>query len=179
MDAPGRGGVMDAATLSAEAHASLFDIRAIMGMLQHRWPFLLVDKVIAYEKGTSLTAIKNVTYNEPFFAGHFPLLPTMPGVLILESMAQACGLLASQELGLRSDAGVLYYFAGIDDARFKRIVVPGDVLTLEVVIDKVKRSLWKFKARASVDGELACEAGLTCGIKNVGKPVAAPAREDA
>ncbi|MDB5986854.1 MAG: fabZ [Nevskia sp.] len=149
---------------------TLFDIRDIMGMLAHRSPFLLVDRVIAYEKGKSLTAIKNVTYNEPFFAGHFPLVPTMPGVLILEAMAQACGLLTSLDTGIRADSGVIFYFAGIDDARFKRIVVPGDTLTLDVAIDKVKRTLWKFKARASVGGELACEAGLLCVFKYPDKP---------
>ncbi len=144
---------------------TLFDIRDIMGMLAHRSPFLLVDKVIAYDKGKSLTAIKNVTFNEPFFPGHFPQVPTMPGVLILESMAQTCGLLTSIDTGIKADSGVIFYFAGIDDARFKRIVVPGDTLTLEVAIDKVKRHLWKFKAKASVDGELACEATLICVFK--------------
>lgn len=144
---------------------TIFDIGAIMGMLAHRSPFLLVDKVIAYEKGKSLTAIKNVTYNEPFFTGHFPKVPTMPGVLILEALAQACGLLTSQDTGIRSDSGVIFYFAGIDNARFKRIVVPGDQLTLHVTIDKVKRNVWRFKAMASVDREMACEADLLCAFK--------------
>jgi len=144
---------------------TIFDIRAIMGMLAHRSPFLLVDKVIAYEKGKSLTAIKNVTYNEPFFTGHFPNVPTMPGVLILEALAQACGLLTSQDTGIRAESGVIFYFAGIDNARFKRIVVPGDQLTLDVAIDKIKRNLWRFKAKATVDGELACEADLMCVFK--------------
>jgi len=145
---------------------TIFDIRAIMGMLAHRSPFLLVDKVIAYEKGKSLVAIKNVTYNEPFFTGHFPNVPTMPGVLILEALAQTCGLLTSQETGIKPESGVIFYFAGIDNARFKRIVVPGDQLTLEVAIDKIKRNLWRFKARALVDGELACEADLMCVFKH-------------
>jgi len=144
---------------------TIFDIRAIMGMLAHRSPFLLVDKVIAYEKGKSLTAIKNVTYNEPFFTGHFPNVPTMPGVLILEALAQACGLLTSQDTGINAESGVIFYFAGIDNARFKRIVVPGDQLTLDVAIDKIKRNLWRFKAKATVDGELACEADLMCVFK--------------
>ena len=109
---------------------TIFDIRAIMGMLAHRFPFLLVDKVVAYDKGHSLTAVKNVTYNEPFFQGHFPLVPTMPGVLILEALAQTCGLLTAQETGIRPDSGVIFYFAGIDNARFKRIVEPGDQLEL-------------------------------------------------
>ncbi len=144
---------------------TIFDIRAIMGMLAHRSPFLLVDKVIAYEKGKSLVAIKNVTYNEPFFTGHFPNVPTMPGVLILEALAQTCGLLTSQETGIKPESGVIFYFAGIDNARFKRIVVPGDQLSMEVSIDKIKRNLWRFKARATVDGELACEADLMCVFK--------------
>jgi 3-hydroxyacyl-[acyl-carrier-protein] dehydratase len=155
---------------------TLFDIRDIMGMLAHRSPFLLVDKVVAYEKGKSLTAIKNVTYNEPFFTGHFPLVPTMPGVLILEAMAQTCGLLTSLDTGIKADSGVIFYFAGIDDARFKRVVVPGDTLKLDVAIDKIKRNLWKFKARACVGDELACEAGLLCVFKYPDKsPSAAPA----
>lgn len=157
---------------------TIFDIRAIMGMLAHRSPFLLVDKVIAYEKGKSLVAIKNVTYNEPFFTGHFPNVPTMPGVLILEALAQTCGLLTSQETGIKPESGVIFYFAGIDNARFKRIVVPGDQLTLEVAIDKIKRNLWRFKARALVDGELACEADLMCVFKTPpAADAAAPAAE--
>lgn len=143
----------------------LFDIRAIMSMLAHRYPFLLVDRVIAYEKGKSLTAIKNVTFNEPFFAGHFPAIPTMPGVLMLEAMAQTCGLLTAQDTGIRPEDGVIFYLAGIDNARFKRVVVPGDQLTFHVEIDKVKRTLWRFKARTSVDGDLACEADLICVFK--------------
>jgi 3-hydroxyacyl-[acyl-carrier-protein] dehydratase len=145
---------------------TLFEIRAIMSMLAHRSPFLLVDKVVAYEKGKSLIAVKNVTYNEPFFTGHFPNVPTMPGVLILEALAQTCGLLTSQETGMNASSGVIFYFAGIDNARFKRIVVPGDQLHLHVAIDKVKRNLWRFKTRAEVDGELACEADLMCVFKD-------------
>lgn len=164
--------------MSKKTSEPLCDIRDIMGMLAHRAPFLLVDRVVAYEKGKSLTAIKNVTYNEPFFAGHFPLVPTMPGVLILEAMAQACGLLTSLDTGIRAESGVIFYFAGIDDARFKRIVVPGDTLTLEVAIDKIKRSLWKFKARASVDGDLACEAGLICVFKDARQAGASPAAQE-
>lgn len=149
----------------AEKTPILFDIRDIMAMVAHRFPFLLVDRVIAYEKGESLTAIKNVTCDEPFFTGHFPGQPTLPGVLMVESMAQACGLLTAQETGLRPESGVIFYFAGIDKVRFKRVVVPGDQLLLEVSLGKIKRNLWKFKARATVDGELACEAELTCVFK--------------
>ncbi|TAM13106.1 MAG: 3-hydroxyacyl-ACP dehydratase FabZ [Nevskiaceae bacterium] len=164
----------------AEAKETLFDIRDIMGMLAHRFPFLLVDRVIAYEKGKSLTAIKNVTYNEPFFMGHFPAVPTMPGVLMVEALAQTCGLLTSRETGIRPESGVLFYFAGIDHARFKRIVVPGDQLQLYAEIDKIKRTLWKFKVRATVEDDLACEAELLCVFKyppkneSAAKPGSAP-----
>ena len=156
---------------------TIFDIRAIMGMLAHRSPFLLVDKVIAYDKGKSITAVKNVTYNEPFFTGHFPNVPTMPGVLILEALAQTCGLLTSQETGIKPESGVIFYFAGIDNARFKRIVVPGDQLELHASIDKIKRNLWRFKTRATVDGELAAEADLMCVFKQ--PPTAEAATEQA
>ncbi len=148
---------------------TIFDIRDIMGMLAHRSPFLLVDKVIAYDKGRALTAIKNITYNEPFFTGHFPQVPTMPGVLILEALAQTCGLLTAQETGIRPESGVIFYFAGIDHARFKRVVVPGDQLVLHAEIDKIKRNLWRFQVRATVDDELACEAELMCVFKHPAK----------
>ena len=160
-----------------EKPPTLFDIRDIMSMLAHRYPFLLVDRVIAYEKGKSLTAIKNVTFNEPFFAGHFPDIPTMPGVLMLEAMAQTCGLLTAQDTGIRPDDGVIFYLAGIDNARFKRVVVPGDRLTFHVEIDKVKRSLWRFKAQTSVDGDLVCEADLICVFKEPPDSPSAPAAE--
>jgi len=154
-----------------------FDIRDIMGMLAHRYPFLLVDRVIDYQKGKSLIAIKNVTYNEQFFTGHFPLLPTMPGVLIIEALAQACGLLTALDTGIKPESGVIFYFAGIDNARFKRIVVPGDQLTFHVEIDRVKKVLWKFRAKATVDGELACEADLMCVLKDSTRSAAAESTE--
>lgn len=141
------------------------DIRSIMQMLAHRYPFLLVDRVLAYEKHTSLTAIKNVTYNEPFFPGHFPQVPTMPGVLIIEGLAQACGILACLDTGLTQDSGMILYFAGIEEARFKRPVVPGDQLTFAVELHKQKSSVWKFRTQATVGGELVCEAYLTCVMK--------------
>ena len=144
---------------------TIIDIRDIMKMLLHRAPFLLVDKVIAYEKGKSMTAIKNVTYNEPYFPGHFPEMPTMPGVLILEALAQTCGLLTAQDTGIRPEAGAIFLFAGIDNARFKRVVLPGDQLQLQVELDKVKRQIYWFKTRATVGGELAAEAVLMCALK--------------
>ena len=143
-----------------------FEIRDIMRLLTHRYPFLLVDRVIDYRLGKSLTAIKNVTYNEPFFVGHFPLVPTMPGVLMLEALAQACGLLAVLDSGVRPESGHILYFAGIDEARFKKIVVPGDQLVLEVTLDKQKRNVWKFKTIARVGNDVACEALMTCVLKH-------------
>lgn len=156
---------------------AIFDIRDIMAMLPHRQPFLLVDKIIEHDPGKSLVAIKNVTYNEPFFLGHFPNVPTMPGVLIIEALAQACGLLTAIETGIKPESGMIFYFAGIEDARFKRIVEPGDQLRFEVSLDKAKRNLRRFKARATVDGELACEATLMCVLKDASR--AAPGESSA
>ncbi|MDD4914354.1 MAG: 3-hydroxyacyl-ACP dehydratase FabZ [Methylococcales bacterium] len=137
------------------------DILQIQEYLPHRYPFLLVDKVIECEPRVRLVAIKNVTYNEPFFQGHFPHLPIFPGVLILEALAQATGLLAAQSdeaLG----KGMTYYLASIDEARFKRPVGPGDQLRLEITYLKNKRNIWSFDCRAEVDGELAASARIMC-----------------
>lgn len=147
------------------ANPTTFDIRGILKLIPHRAPFVMVDRVTDYQGGDTLTAIKNVTYNEPFFPGHFPAVPTMPGVLILEAMAQACGILAVLKSGVRPESGLILYFAGIDNARFKRPVVPGDQLVFHVRLDKHKRDLWKFAATASVDGDLACEADMLCVLK--------------
>ncbi len=144
-----------------------FDIRDILRMLPHRYPFLLVDRVTAVsDEGRSLTAIKNVTYNEPYFPGHFPGLPTMPGVIMLEAMAQACGLLAIMKSDLRADSGFMLYFAGIDNCRFKRPVIPGDTLEFVVQLEKHKRDLWKFQVVARVGAELACTADMMCVLKD-------------
>lgn len=146
---------------------SLFNIRDILGMLPHRYPFLLVDRVLSVDEGGQvLTALKNVTFNEPYFPGHFPGLPTMPGVIMLEAMAQACGLLAVQRSGMKASDGMILYFAGIDGCRFKRPVVPGDTLIFRVELEKQKRDLWKFNAQARVGHELACEAQMMCVLKN-------------
>lgn len=143
-----------------------FDICEILKLLPHRYPFLLVDRVVDIDEGmTRLTAIKNVTYNEPFFPGHFPGLPTMPGVLQLEAMAQACGLLAIRKSGLRRGDGLILYFAGIDNCRFKRPVTPGDQLVFHIELDKHKRDLWKFKTRATVGDEVSCEAEMLCVLR--------------
>ena len=142
------------------------DIREILRLIPHRWPFVMIDRVIECEDGgDTLKAIKNVSFNEAHFPGHFPAVPTMPGVLILEAMAQACGILAVMRAGLSAESGQILYFAGIDRARFKRPVVPGDQLVFDVRLDKHKRDLWKFVARASVDGELACEAEMMCVLR--------------
>jgi len=154
---------------------AIFDIRDIMGLLAHRYPFLLIDKIIGYEKEKTLAAIKNVTFNEPFFPGHFPEVPTMPGVLMIEAMAQACGLLTALDTGIRPENGVIFYFAGIENARFKRVVVPGDQLRFDVQLDKVKRNVRRFKGKATVDGELACEAELMCALKDASRPAAVEA----
>ncbi|MFT7413778.1 MAG: 3-hydroxyacyl-[acyl-carrier-protein] dehydratase [Methylophagaceae bacterium] len=138
------------------------DIHEIQRLLPHRYPFLLVDRVIEYTPGKHLVAIKNITYNEPQFTGHFPQRVIMPGVLILEALAQATGLLAFKTADdVRSD-NALYYLAGIDNARFKKPVEPGDQLKLEVNLVKNKRNFWKFSAEASVDGETVVTADIMC-----------------
>jgi 3-hydroxyacyl-[acyl-carrier-protein] dehydratase len=134
------------------------DISEILKYLPHRYPFLMVDRVIAFEPNKSLTAFKNVTYNEPIFTGHFPQSPVFPGVLILEALAQASALLAFKSMGGYPSERTLYLLAGIDKARFRRQVVPGDRLTFEVSVLREKRGIWKFEASASVDGALACTA---------------------
>lgn len=145
--------------------AAFLDIHAIMRQLPHRYPFLLVDRVLECEPGKYLTAIKNVTINEPFFPGHFPQRPVMPGVLILEALAQATGLLAFATIGHAPDEGTLYYFVGIDHARFKKPVEPGDQLMLKVEYLWDKRGVWKFKGLAEVEGEVAAEAELMCAAR--------------
>ncbi|SQI36372.1 (3R)-hydroxymyristoyl-[acyl-carrier-protein] dehydratase [Leminorella richardii] len=137
------------------------DIEEILSLLPHRYPFLLVDRVLDFDKGKFLKAVKNVSVNEPFFQGHFPGKPIFPGVLILEAMAQATGILAFKSLG-RLEPGELYYFAAVDNARFKRPVLPGDQLILEVEFIKERRGVARFRGVAKVDGEIACEADMMC-----------------
>ena len=138
------------------------DIHEIQRLLPHRYPFLLVDRVIEYTPGEHLVAIKNITFNEPQFTGHFPQRVIMPGVLILESLAQATGLLAFKTADDVQSDNALYYLAGIDNARFKKPVEPGDQLRLEVKLVKNKRNFWKFSAEASVDGEMVVTADIMC-----------------
>ena len=143
------------------------DINEIMRHLPHRYPFLLVDRVLECEVGQRIKAVKNVTINEPFFQGHFPGYPVMPGVLIIEALAQVSAILAYITRGERPDGRSLLFFAGIDDARFKRPVFPGDQLVLESVELNVVRSVFKFAAKASVGGELVAEAQLMAAVREV------------
>jgi 3-hydroxyacyl-[acyl-carrier-protein] dehydratase len=145
----------------------LMDIHQIIKKLPHRYPFLLVDRVIEFEKDVHIKALKNVTINEPFFNGHFPNRPVMPGVLMLEALAQASALLSFSSEGEASDGSRLYYFAGIDGARFKRVVEPGDQLILESRIERKKAGIYKYATRATVNGELAVEAQLMCTVRSV------------
>ena len=144
------------------------DIHAILKQLPHRYPFLLVDRVVELESNKRIRAIKNVTFNEPYFMGHFPGRPVMPGVLMLEALAPAAGLLAFDAMGQVPDENNIYYFVGIDSARFKRPVEPGDQLILEASIDRVRAGIWKFKGIARVGDEVACEAELMCTMRYVG-----------
>lgn len=141
---------------------SQLDILQIQELLPHRYPFLLVDRVLECEPGSHLLALKNVSFNEPFFQGHFPNQPIFPGVLIMEALAQATALLTSQSAGFGK--GTTYFLAGIDNARFKKQVVPGDQLMLHVNYLKHKRHLWSFECRAEVDGELAASAQIMCAV---------------
>ena len=148
-------------------YALPIEAKTLQTLLPHRYPFLLLDRVTAFEANQTLTAIKNVTMNEPFFQGHFPGFPVMPGVLITEALAQACGTLAIMSEGGRNDKEI-YFFAGIDNARFKRQVIPGDQLVFEVELLQSKRGIGKFKAVAKVDGQVAAEAEIMCAKKVVG-----------
>ncbi len=137
-------------------------INQIREYLPHRYPFLLVDRVVELEVGTSIVAYKNVTTNEEFFNGHFPDFPVMPGVLILEALAQAAGILGFKTMDKKPVDGSIYYFVGADDLRFKRPVMPGDRLQLEASIVTEKRGIWKFDAKATVEGELVCSGTIIC-----------------
>ncbi len=138
------------------------DIYEILEHLPHRYPFLMIDRVTECKVGERLVGYKNVTYNEPYFQGHFPNKEVMPGVLIIEALAQATGILAFRTNGKVPDEDSLYYLVGVDGVRFKRPVIPGDQLKLEVDIIKTKRGVWKFNGVASVDGNVVCTAELMC-----------------
>lgn len=140
------------------------DIHKILTLLPHRYPILLVDRVLELEPHKRIKALKNVSINEPYFTGHFPQRPVMPGVLILEALAQTAALLTFAEEP--RDAQTLYYFVGIDGARFKRVVEPGDQMIMNVTFERYMRGIWKFKARAEVEGVTAAEAELMCTVKH-------------
>ena len=144
------------------------DIHQVMKVLPHRYPMLLIDRVVEFEPDKRLVALKNVTINEPFFVGHFPLRPVMPGVMMLEALAQAAALLSFLSMGRQPDDDSVVYFLGIDAARFKRVVEPGDQLLLEATLERAKAGIYKYRTRATVDGELAVEAQLMCTMRKVG-----------
>lgn len=147
--------------------APVLDIHRILKLLPHRYPILLVDRVLELEKNVRIKALKNVTINEPFFMGHFPHRPVMPGVLMLEALAQTAALLSFESMGQEPDDNTVVYFVGIDGARFKRVVEPGDQLILEASIERAKAGIYKYKTRASVGGETAVEAELMCTMRKV------------
>jgi len=143
------------------------DIHEVMTHLPHRYPFLLIDKVVEYVPKETLTALKNVTINEPFFPGHFPIKPVMPGVLILEALAQATGILTAKSMSDVPTGDTLYYLVGIDNARFKHPVEPGDQLILKTNLVRNKRSIWKYNTAALVDGEVVASAEIICAVQHV------------
>ena len=145
------------------------DIHEILDHLPHRYPFILVDKVISMELGKEITAIKNVTINEPYFPGHFSYHPVMPGVLIVEALAQAAALLSFKTMDTKPTEDSVYYFAGIDNARFKKPVNPGDQIILHVEIDRVLKGIWKYSGKATVDNEIVAEANMMCILKEIKK----------
>ena len=147
----------------------LMDIHQILEHLPHRYPFVLVDRVLEMEPGKKIKAVKNVSINEPFFPGHFPHHPVMPGVLIVEALAQAAAILSFKTGNFMPSEDSVYYFAGIDKARFKKPVSPGDQLILEVSIDRILKGIWKYNCYASVDGKLVAEADIMCILKDIKK----------
>ena len=145
---------------------TFMDIHRVLEYLPHRYPFLMIDRVLACEKGKIL-ALKNVTINEPYFGGHFPNHPVMPGVLIIEALAQAAAILTFTTEDHKPDPGMVYYFVGIDNCRFKRPVIAGDALHLDVSLTRHARGLWKFHGQARVENTIAAEADLLCTIRAV------------
>ncbi len=146
---------------------SSMDINEVLRYLPHRYPFLLIDRVLEYESGKYIEALKNVTINEPFFTGHFPHHPVMPGVLIIEAMAQAAAILSFVTMGVKADDQSIYYFVGIDNARFKRPVTAGDALRLRVTLLRNMRGIWKFHAEARVDDAIVAEGDLMCAVRDL------------
>lgn len=151
---------------TSEADLSTMDIHRVLAHLPHRYPFLLVDKVVDFKCNDYLVALKNVTYNEPYFNGHFPVRPVMPGVLIIEALAQATGLLAMESRPEEVGEKALYYFVGIDKARFKRPVEPGDQLILDVRLQAVRRGIWRFTGEARVEDKTVASADIMCTARD-------------
>mgnify|MGYP006350583199 CR=1 FL=1 len=155
--------------MTNETTSTSMDIHEILDQLPHRYPFVLIDRVVSMEVGKEITALKNVTINEPFFPGHFPYHPVMPGVLIVEAMAQAAAILSFKTMGVKPSDDSVYYFAGIDSARFKKPVSPGDQIILKVKIDRILKGIWKYSGEAYVDGAVVAEAQMMCILKNIEK----------
>lgn len=145
----------------------MMDIHRILKRLPHRYPILLVDRVLEIEPHTRIKALKNVSINEPYFTGHFPSRPVMPGVMMLEALAQTAALLSFESNDVDPDDNMVVYFVGIDGARFKRVVEPGDQLILQAQLERSKGGIYKFRTQASVDGETAVEAELMCTLRQV------------
>lgn len=155
--------------MTTETVSTSMDIHEILEHLPHRYPFVLIDRVVSLTLGKEITALKNVTINEPFFPGHFPYHPVMPGVLIVEAMAQAAAVLSFKTMGAKPNDDSVYYFAGIDSARFKKPVSPGDQIVLNVKIDRIIKGIWKYSGVATVDGAVVAEAQMMCILKAIEK----------
>ena len=155
--------------MTTNIESSSMDIHEILEHLPHRYPFVLIDRIVSLELGKEITALKNVTINEPFFPGHFPHHPVMPGVLIIEAMAQAAAVLSFKTMGAKPSDDSVYYFAGIDSARFKKPVSPGDQVILNVKIDRILKGIWKYVGVARVDGVVVAEAEMMCILKTIEK----------
>lgn len=155
--------------MTNNTESTSMDIHEILDHLPHRYPFVLIDRVVSMKIGEEITALKNVTINEPFFPGHFPYHPVMPGVLIVEAMAQAAAILSFKTMGVKPSDDSVYYFAGIDSARFKKPVSPGDQIILNVKIDRILKGIWKYSGVASVDGNVVAEAQMMCILKAIDK----------
>lgn len=155
--------------MTEKLHYTGMDIHEILKHLPHRYPFVLIDRVVSLELGKEIVAIKNVSVNEPYFPGHFPYHPVMPGVLIVEAMAQAAAILSFKTMDTMPSDDSVYYFAGIDSARFKKPVSPGDQIILNVKIDRILKGIWKYTGVASVDGAVVAEAQMMCILKAIEK----------
>ena len=155
--------------MTDNTNSTSMDIHEILDHLPHRYPFVLIDRVISMELSKEIVALKNVTINEPFFPGHFPYHPVMPGVLIVEAMAQAAAILSFKTMGVKPSDDSVYYFAGIDSARFKKPVSPGDQIVFNVKIDRILKGIWKYSGVARVDGNVVAEAQMMCILKAIDK----------